>query len=335
MTPENPLLLAGDIGGTKTTLAIFQPQGDHLTPLLKHTYPSTSYLSLGDMVREFLRSTDLKVSQASFGIAGPIFHGRATVTNLPWKIEESALSQELHAPVCLLNDLESIANGLIMLGPDDLATINTGTANPQGSKAVIAPGTGLGEAFLFWTGGKYTAFPSEGGHADFAPASPLELDLLAYLQPRLEHVSYERVCSGIGIPNIYAFFRDTGRFPEPGWLAAELDQVSDPTPVIVQAGLQHQAEICVQTVALFATVLASEAGNLALKVLATGGVYLGGGLPPRILPFLEPAAFMQIFSQKGRMSELLARIPVHIIRNPEVALIGAARYGVEAMKDHA
>ncbi len=324
MNPTQPLVLAGDIGGTKTTLAVFHPESGPRSPLDRATYPSGSYPSLEAVVQEFISGKHWQVGHASFGVAGPVMNGQVRVTNLSWVIDEKILSQRLETSVTILNDLESIAYGLPYLEPADLVTINAGTPEPRGGRAVIAPGTGLGEAFLLWDQGGYRPYPSEGGHADFAPASPLELDLLAYLQPRFAHVSYERVCSGIGIPNIYAFLKDSGRYAEPDWLRAELSAASDPTRAIMQAAEEQHVEICVATAQLFAAILASEAGNLALKVLATGGVYLGGGISPRIIPYLKQETVIQSFSQKGRMSALLARVPVHVIRNPDVALFGAA-----------
>ncbi|MCL4560119.1 MAG: glucokinase [Chloroflexi bacterium] len=343
MDTKSHLLLAGDIGGTKTTLAIYplestrEPsQGSPRSPVDQATFPSGKYASLEAVVAEFLQRNRWRVERASFGVAGPVFHGRVQATNLPWLVDESTLSDQLGAPAKVLNDLEAIAYGLPYLNADDLITINPGSPEPHGGLAVIAPGTGLGEAFLVWDAQteRYLPHASEGGHADFAPATPLELELLDYLQPRLQHVSYERVCSGIGIPNIYSFLRDTPsthHYEEPEWLAAALAGADDPTRVIMEAAEARKAEICVATVELFASVLASEAGNLALKVLATGGVYLGGGIPPRILPYLKPDKFLPVFSQKGRMTDLLLNVPVHVIRNPEVALFGAACYGMLQM----
>jgi glucokinase len=243
------------------------------------------------------------------------------------------LEQELGlAPVCLLNDLESIAYAIPRLEADDLHVVNDAEAVKGGSIAVVAPGTGLGEAFLTWDGARYCAHPSEGGHATFAPTTPLEVGLLRYLWDRYNHVSFERVCSGLGIPNIYAYLRDSGYAPEPEWLAAELAQAKDPTPVIVNNALgldqDRACDLCLGTLDTFVSILGAEAGNLALKTLATGGVYLGGGIPPRIIPALEQTRFMRSFYHKGRFSEFMASIPVHVILNPKAALMGAAAYGL-------
>jgi glucokinase len=234
------------------------------------------------------------------------------------------------APVCLLNDLESIAYAVPRLEADDLHVVNVAEAVYGGSIAVIAPGTGLGEAFLTWDGARYRAHPSEGGHATFAPTTPLEVGLLRYLWDRYDHVSSERVCSGLGIPNIYAYLRDSGYAPEPEWLAAELAQAKDQTPVIVNNALSvdRACDLCLGTLDTFVSILGAEAGNLALKTLATGGVYLGGGIPPRIIPALERARFMRSFYNKGRFSEFMAGIPVYVILNSKAALMGAAAYGL-------
>jgi glucokinase len=323
------MLLAGDIGGTKTNLAVFSSDGGPRAPLAEATFPSSAYASLEALVREFLSQNDLKISRASFGVAGPVVTGRAKITNLPWEMAESRLGEVLGFPVQLLNDLESVAYAVPYLQPKDLETLNESKAAQGGAIAIVAPGTGLGEAYLSWDGSRYRAYASEGGHADFGPNNQLEIDLLRYLQGRLGHVSYERVCSGQGIANIYAFLRDSGH-EEPAWLAEQLAAADDPTPVIVNValGAKGPGGICDTTLDVFTSILGAEAGNLALKVLSTGGVYLGGGIPPRILPVLKRDGFMKAFRYKGRFSGLLARVPVHVILNPKAALLGAACYGL-------
>jgi glucokinase len=333
------MLLAGDIGGTKTNLAVFSPEDGPRAPLAEATFPSADYPSLEALVREFMSQVDLKADRASFGVPGPVAAGRATITNLPWVMEETQLQEALNlSSVRLLNDLAAIAHAVPLLESADLHALNVGQPAPGGAMAVIAPGTGLGEAFLTWDGSRYRPHASEGGHADFAPTNLLEVELLCYLQERFEHVSYERVCSGRGLPNIYAYLRDSGYADEPAWLTEQLAAADDPTPVIVNAALlrhrppldsERPCELCVATLNAFVSILGAEAGNLALKVLATGGVYLGGGIPPRILPALEQERFMEAFRHKGRMSDLLARVPVHVILNPKVALLGAACHGLE------
>jgi glucokinase len=231
--------------------------------------------------------------------------------------------------VRLLNDLTAIACAVPFLSDAELHTLNAGDSTPQGALAVIAPGTGLGEAFLTWDGSRYRPQPSEGGHASFAPASLIQVELLHYLFGRFEHVSCERVCSGSGIPNIYAYLRDSSRATEPAWLAQQIAEAADPTPAIVRAALDEvrPSELCRLTLRTFVSILGAEAGNLALKVLATGGVYLGGGIPPRLVPLLEAPEFLEAFRGKGRMAELLDHIPVYVILNPKAALLGAACYG--------
>ncbi len=325
------MLLAGDVGGTKTALAVYTPEAGPHAPVAEAVFRSADYPSLGAVVREFLARAPVRVRRASVGVAGPVVGGRATITNLPWIIDEAQLRVELGLEsVRLINDLVAIARAVPHLRPEDVHTLGAGEPVPGGAIAVIAPGTGLGEAFLTWDGARYHAHPSEGGHADFAPATPAELGLLAYLQRGGEHVSYERVCSGLGLPNIYAYLKESGAGDEPAWLAARLAGAADPTPVIVAAALDDRQPCRLARAALdmFVSILGAEAGNMALKVLATGGVYLGGGIPPRILPALESGRFIEAFRRKGRMSGLVARIPVHVIVRSGVALLGAACEGL-------
>jgi len=233
--------------------------------------------------------------------------------------------------VYLLNDLVSIAYAVPHLEGRDLHVLNEGRPEPGGAIAVLAPGTGLGEAFLTWEGTRFSAHPSEGGHADFAPINKLQIKLLRYLHDRFDHVSYERICSGMGLPNIYRFFKDTGAYEEPDWLAERLASASDLTPVIVTAAFDEErpSPLCQATLEMFVAILGAEAGNLALKVLSTGGVYLAGGIPPRILPALEKESFMDAFLRKGRLSHLLAPMPVRVVLNSKAALLGAIHYGME------
>jgi glucokinase len=322
------MLLAGDIGGTKTNLAVYSAESGPRAPLAEETFPSDAYASLEDVVSEFLARIDREISWASFGVAGPVMAGWAKITNLPWKLSEDHLEEALGFPVRLLNDLEAIAYAVTFLDPEDIETLNAGEAAQHGAVAIVAPGTGLGEAYLVWNGSRYRAYASEGGHADFAPNDALETDLLCYLRDRLGHVSYERVCSGQGIANIYDFLKDSGH-GEPDWLAERLAAADDPTPIIVDGALgEETCPICVTALTTFASILGAEAGNMALKVLATGGVYLGGGIPPRVLPVLKQDDFMEAFRYKGRFSNLLSRVPLHVILNPKAALLGAACYGL-------
>jgi glucokinase len=300
------------------------------TPVAEATYRSGEYSSLEAIVREFLTQHRQPVERAGFGVAGPVLRDRAEITNLPWVIDGGSLAREFSlASVALVNDLAAIATAVPHLDAGDLVTLNTGEAEPGGAIGVIAPGTGLGEAYLTWNGTRYEAHGSEGGHADFAPTDADQIDLLRYLMERFDRVSYERVCSGIGIPNIYTWLRDTGRYPEPEGLRERLAVAADPTPVIAEAGLKGSPPLCVATLDTFVSILASEAGNLALKVLATGGIFIGGGIPPRNLSALTSERFMPAFTAKGRLSDLLEQMPVHIIRNPRVALLGAAYAGMQ------
>ena len=325
------MLLAGDIGGSKTTLAVVSAAAGPERPLAKATFLSAEHGSLSEVARAFLAQLDLTVERACFGVAGPVVGGRAKVTNLPWALDAADLRDELGLQsVHLVNDLEATAWAVPWLPAADTATLQAGEARAGGAIAVIAPGTGLGQAFLTWDGATYRAFPSEGGHTSYAPTTPLEADLLRFLLDRFGHVSYERVCSGIGLPNIYEFLKASGRGDEPSWLAQALATAPDPTPIIAGAALagEDHVPLCQQALELFVASLGTAAANLALTVLATGGVYLGGGIPPRILPALRAGPFLPAFRHKGRFSDLLASVPVRVILNPETALLGAARYGL-------
>ncbi|MGC9356876.1 MAG: glucokinase [Anaerolineae bacterium] len=330
------MLLAGDVGGTKTNLAIFDPEEGLREPLIERTLPSGKFPSLEALVKEFLKDVEVSIERVCFGVAGPVVGGKATITNLPWVMDQEQLHKALPVDaVRLLNDLTAIAYAVPFLEEGDLHNLNEGRCVPGGAMAVIAPGTGLGEAFLTWEETHYSAHASEGGHADFAPVSKTDIALLHFLQERFEHVSCERIASGRGLPNIYDFFKETGRAEEPEWLAEQLAQVSDRAPIIVNTALdeEHACPICELTLDTFVRVLGAEAGNLALKVLSTGGVYLGGGIPPRILPALEKGSFLSAFLRKGRLSHVLAPMPVNVILNPKAALFGAAHYGLDMSLD--
>ena len=326
------ILLAGDIGGTNTRLGIFSKEKGLRSPLVTADFLSGQFPDFLTIVREFLKGVDIRADAACFGVAGPVIKGAAKITNLPWVIDEKKLGKELNLPfVRLLNDLEAIAYAVPILEPSDLHVLNEGRSVSAGSAAVVAPGTGLGEAFLTWDGTQYRGRPSEGGHVDFAPSDDMERELLIYLQGKLGHVSYESVCSGPGILNIYCFLREKCYAEEPSWLSERVAGEKDPVPVIIECALDsaYRCDLCVMTLNLFVSILGAEAGNLALKVMATNGVYLGGGIPRRILPFLTNGRFMKSFRYKGRMSDLVSQIPVFVILNPRIALLGAASYGFE------
>jgi glucokinase len=327
------MLLAGDIGGTKTRLAIFASKEELRTPVLEATLPSTNYPSLEALIADFLGKSSYPLSRACFGVAGPVIAGKAKVTNLPWNMEEDALAKALNVPVVsLLNDLYAMAHAVPYLQEADLYTLQPGSPVMHGTMAVIAPGTGLGEGFLTWSGGRYVAQSSEGGHTDFAPTNTQEVALLSYLFDKgFDHVSYEHVCSGIGIPNIYNFFRDRSGIAELPEVADALRTAKDLTPVVVNAALRKDApsDLCLQVVNMFMHILGGECGNMALKVLATGGIYIGGGIPPRLISLFESDNFMNAFFNKGRFRPMLHSLPVHVILNKQPALLGAAYYGFD------
>jgi glucokinase len=329
------MLIAGDIGGTKTDLAIYSSESGPHAPLAQTEVHSADYPSLEAMVKEFLAQVKMSVDVASFDVAGPVINGHVKTTNLPWVMDESTMAKDLNLKAAhLMNDLEAVARAVPALRDEDMVTINNGELVPQGPIAVIAPGTGLGESFLTWNGSQYVAHGSEGGHSDFAPTDDRQIRLLQYLLPRLGHVGVERVCSGIGVPNIYEFLRDAEKIPERPDVAQRIASAKDPTKVIVEAAVDphHPSELCQATVEMLVSILAREAGNLALKVLATGGVYLAGGVALHLVSLLQGPRFMEAFTQKGRFKDLMARIPIHIITT-RAALVGAAAYGLESLKN--
>jgi len=333
------MLLVGDIGGTKTILAIYTLEAGARNPIAEQRFSSQNYSSLVKVIHEFLQKSppSSSISSAVFGVAGPVINGEASVTNLPWLIKDKEIQETFGIPsVTVLNDLTATGYAIPHLKENEVHTLHKGEPHPQGNIAVIAPGTGLGEAFLTWQPEGYQVHSSEGGHSSFAPTNPLEVELLSYLMERYEHVSYERVCSGIGIPNIYAFLKESGRYPEPAWLAEKLAAAENLTPIIVEAALasdeSQRAELCTATIDLFISILGNEAGNLAMKVMATGGVFIGGGIPPRILSRLKEGGLLSSLQSKGRFSQILQKIPIKVILNANAALLGAAYYGLHQLK---
>jgi len=328
---KNQFLLAGDIGGTKTILALFSLEKGPLQPFFEVSYQSNAYPGLDDIITDFFSQTDVSAATACFGVAGPVRDGRAVITNLPWQPDTKMLqSSHGFTKATLINDLVATGYAIPHLTQTDLLIINEGINTAEGGIGIIAPGTGLGEAVFTWNGSSYTPVPSEGGHTDFAPLSDIEHDLLTFLKNKYGHVSYDRICSGRGLPGIYDFIKTHYQLEEPDWLTEKLEIAEDRTPVIVNAALDktRQCDTCKKTLQMFVSILGAEAGNLALKGLTTGGMYLGGGVPPRILPFLQKDTFMKSFTNKGRMSYLLNDIPVKVILNPKAALIGAASFGL-------
>jgi glucokinase len=319
------MILAGDIGGTHARLAFFEGTADHPVPVVLEVFPSASYPGLEEILRKFLGLHPTPVESAAFGLPGAVRNGVCQTPNLPWIVAASSLAECLGlASASLINDLEANAHGIAVLGPNDLVTLSAGAPGSSGNRMLISPGTGLGEAGLLAEGDQYRPYPSEGGHADFAPRNEGEIDLLRYLLERFSHVSYERVLSGPGLYNIYQFLRDTKRAEEPAWLAEEM-QHRDAPAVISEQALRGGAPICERALDQFVSIYGGEAGNLALRGIATGGVYLGGGIAPKILPKLQGPGFLEAFWAKGRLKELLEAIPVHVILNDETALLGAAR----------
>ena len=323
------MLLAGDIGGTKADLALFDAVSGPRSPVHREVFESKHYPSLAALIRQFQTKHREPITSACLAVAGPVVDGRANVTNLAWLVDEVELATALQIPrVTLINDLVATALSVPLLGPDDVATLATGKSARPGTVAVVAPGTGLGEAFLTWEGALPHAHPSEGGHCDFAPADAQQARLLAYLRERHTHVSVERVCSGSGIPNIYAFLRDSGQAPESPELRRLLAAADDPTPIIATAATTSPFDpLCRASLEMFVAILAAEAGNLALKVCSTGGMYLAGGIPKRILSFLDTPQFLETFTAKGRMESFLRAIPVHVVLE-QTALFGCASFGL-------
>jgi len=324
------VILGGDVGGTKCNLALFSERSGALVEGESRRYPSKGYPRFEDVISEFLRAVvepaGVELTGAGFGVAGPIHQGVVVATNLPWRVDAKNLAALLKLPkVSLINDLEATAYGIAALGPGDFEVLNAGAPNAKGLQAVIAAGTGLGEAGLYWDGSTHRPFSSEGGHSDFAPRNELEDALLAYLRKRFgRHVSWERVLSGPGVLNLYEFFRDTGRGVEEPWLR-EAMQKNDPPAVIGRAALENTSPLCVQALDLCVVLYGAEAGNLTLKLLATGGLFVGGGIAPKILPKLRGPGFLEAFLSKGRMRPVLEQVPVRVILNDHTALLGAAR----------
>ena len=315
-------LLAGDIGGTKSTLALFEVASGELRSLRQATFASGNYGSLEAVVREF--AGDTAIDRACLAVAGPVDSGTARITNLPWIIEERELARVLAIPtIRLINDLRAAAFGMLFLAPADFEVLRPGDTS-DATIGVIAPGTGLGEALLYWDGARYHAVPSEGGHADFAPQDDREIALYRYLEARYGHVSYERVLSGDGIGDIYSFLRADGP-REPAWLAERLAK-GDRNATISALALTEGDPICVRTLDMFCAVLGAEAGNVALRGGATGGVIIGGGIAPKILPLLKRGPLLDRFASKGRFSDWARSRPVRVALDPKAPLIGAAHW---------
>ena len=319
------MILAGDIGGTNSRLAYFIVDGGNLQQVATEQFPSNQFASLREVVEKFTQMHRCQIERAAFGVAGPVEDGVSRPPNLDWIVDSRKLAEELGLQrVGLINDLVANAHGILALNPDEFVTINEGQRDSSGNAALISAGTGLGEAGLHWEGDHYHPFASEGGHADFAPRNPVEMKMLSHAFQSHEHVSYEHFLSGPGLLNIYDFLSLSRTGPEPQWLQDEFEQ-ADRAAVISKVGLENRDDVCARSLDMFISIYAAEAGNLALKVLATGGVYIGGGIAPKIIEKFKQPAFMDAFCAKGRMSSLMKSIPIKVIDNDRTALLGAAQ----------
>lgn len=328
-------ILAGDIGGTKTNLAIMRVVVERGAADLRiernERYSTGGAPSLNAIIREFLGGESIRFACAGFGVPGPVKDGRVKGTNLAWGVDASEIAAEFSIPhVEVLNDLAANAYGISELKPSDFAVLQEGAPDAKGNRCVVSPGTGLGEAGLFWDGGRHLVWACEGGHTDFAPRTEVEIALLEYMLKSHGHVSVERVASGLGLPNIYNFLRDTNRGSELPEVKNAM-QAGDAGRVISEYARNGKCRMCADTLEMFTGILGAEAGNMALKAMATGGVFLGGGIPAKILPVLQGVTFLHSFNSKGRFQSLMEGIPVKVILNDQAALFGAARYAVDSI----
>lgn len=321
------MILVGDIGGTRTRLAAYETEGNRLQCVVEKTYASQEFGALSEILPLFVRGEGIPVHSACLGVAGPVRNGRCKISNLSWTVDSREVARQLRLnDVGLLNDLEAYAYGIDALESKDFITLSEGSEDAEGNRAVISARTGLGMAGLYWDGFRHHPFACEGGHADFAPRDPLQMELLAYLQKKYGRISCERILSGPGIKNIYDFLRDERKAEEPDWLAERMSHAVEPPVLISELALEGKAAICEQTFSLFASVLGAETGNCALRYMTTGGIYIGGIIAAKNVKKLQEPAFMQAFLDKGRMETLLKDMPVKIILNDDCGLIGAARY---------
>ncbi len=327
-------VLAGDIGGTKTRLAIFDVDGERLHAVAEETFRSQEHASLQAIIQTFLMSRDASVAAACFGIAGPVRNQVVDATNLPWRVNARELEQRFPiGPVSLINDLEANAWGIPALDEDDIFELHAGEPDARGNAAIIAAGTGLGEAGMYFDGERFHPFATEGGHADFSPGREREIELLRFLSEQYHHVSWERVLAGPGLVNIHRFLRQLRGVETPSWLATRMRE-GDPAAAISIAAQTDKDDICKESLEMFVRLYGSEAGNLALKHMATGGLYIGGGIAPKILDWLKKDDFLRAFFSKGRMRPLLERIPVRVLLNDRTALYGPALYAASAFTNN-
>jgi len=321
-------ILAADIGGTKTNVALYRLEGSELKALSEKRYVSKDHPSLIHIIRDFTAGN--RPDRISAAVAGPVIDGKSRLTNLSWQLDSRAMSTEMKVPVCFINDLEATAFGLAGLKENEMTTLARGQAGAKGNIAIIAPGTGLGEAGLYWDGHHYHPFATEGGHSDFAPRNETDVEIFRYLQQQFGHVSWERVVSGMGIKNIFRFLTDRRKETIPEWLSERMKD-GDPAAVISECALKHEDVVCAETMQLFVRYLATESSSLVMKLMATGGLFIAGGIPPKILPLLQTDAWEKNFDNNGRMHELSERVPVHVVLNDKMALLGAAYYGAYNM----
>lgn len=322
------MILAGDVGGTKVHLALYSFEHAQLVHVRDERFPAHEYSGLQEIVQRFLaESSNPEITAACFGVPGPVRGGRLRLTNLPWVLDARELSAGLNIThLFLINDLEANGYGIPELTAEQILTLNQGDPAGVGNRALVSAGTGLGEGVLVWNGKTHVPMASEGGHSDFAARNPLEMELFTWLTQKLNgRVSYERVISGPGLTNIYTFLRDEKGMEEPAWLTQRM-QTEDPNAIIGEAGEAGTSELCSKALEMFAASYGAEAGNMVLTVLATGGMYIGGGIAPKMLKTMQSGVFMQAFTDKGRLSELLVHTPVHIILESRAALMGAAAY---------
>lgn len=320
------MILAGDVGGTKVHLALYDFVDGKLKQTRENRFPAREYTGLEAIVREFLGAD--KATAACFGVPGPVRDGRLRLTNLPWTLDSRELSVNLSVQhVFLINDLEANGYGIAELQADQVYTLSEGDPSQTGNRALVAAGTGLGECFLVWNGRTHIPYPSEGGHADYAPRNEDEIDLLRYLKQKYNgRISWERVISGMGMTSIFEFLRDVRGMEVPPSLAGQIAAAQDPNSVITEMGLAAKSEICERTLDMFVSAYGAEAGNMALKILSVGGLYIGGGIAPRIIEKLKDGTFMKAFIDKGRLSQLLINMPVRVILESRAAVLGAAAF---------
>jgi glucokinase len=328
MEGDRAMILAGEIGATRTRLAAFETESNKLQPVVEKVYASQEQPGgLPELIANFIKTEGVPVQSACFGVAGPVKGGRSKISNLPWSIDARELAKQLRlSSVGLINDLEAYAYGIDALESKDFITLNEGSEDAEGNRAVISARTGLGMAGLYWDGFRHHPFACEGGHADFAPRNPLETELAEYVRKKHGHLSCERLLSGPGIKNIYDFLRDTKKCEEPPWLQQELSGAADPPAVISRSALEGTAEICHQAISIFVGIYGAATGNCALNFMSRGGIFIGSSIAAKIVPEMKQPVFMEAFLDKGRMEAVLRDMPVKIVLNDDAGIIGAARF---------